>query len=883
MSTRGGKDADNKQPAVHGTAPEHHSSAATHDGPGLTRLRFMLRQGGASFPVDEVGDLLATYPREQPAMMMELQKTVGNGLAMQAIQRASAPKATVARSNDDHAAAASPVRQTQDLMGSTTTMQSSPLQDGRTANVLEPQLRTSRVLATADDNIHVVDSAGNILDGHAVYSLVTVPTEHAHVDRNGTPQVTDTQIRAHREILVTLATGEQALLTIDGVGQALIEYGQPLDPRRELIETSVAPRTHSRLNLGPTGGGEVRSEWGPAGTGSIVASGAGHSLLNYDDPAQQLRAVVQALHDAKVNPMRAKNTRLGHLRDKFEQRYDAILPAMQQLGNARAKQDDGDESVLPYAEDLLRNLTDAVASTPDASNGDRIVFERWRRELLHQFERIEHPRGKSIDQHVLDLIDTPGRLIKRTLQGGVGLTKTVIDAGALGIASFGKATGLYNMTWDPISDIGIAVKDQHMSSTDVLVGIPMGFVHNWEQAWSHLKRGDISLAIDASIDTYFTVEGGIAGARYAIGKGGAVATRLIGLSKQAATFAEDLKLPTAIRSNARAFGKTVQFALSQMSEAAEPELAATAGGGAAQSVAGKPRGFTMDDLKNVFLSEKLDAAEGRALDSIHSRGGKSKIEGSTPADVIPKMKALFDGDTEGLTKVFDRIDQHLQSPDAYFAALQELIETPHLRPQLRDVVNVSLARTTVDPVAFLADVQWAAKQSLAPEALAALINRATRGELSLSSIRGAGVSAEELTSIAAGSDAPGPKRFVNQFPEHDVHPPRQVYRSDRMQNKTGEFNYVVMADGKLILGRESKQPGGGHIDLTGGQPVLAAGEVSMRNGVIKYIDNSSGHYLPNGASMEAEAIAAFEREGFEVSGKFVHKRWDGEVGKWVKL
>jgi filamentous hemagglutinin len=100
------------------------------------------------------------------------------------------------------------------------------------------------------------------------------------------------------------------------------------------------------------------------------------------------------------------------------------------------------------------------------------------------------------------------------------------------------------------------------------------------------------------------------------------------------------------------------------------------------------------------------------------------------------------------------------------------------------------------------------------------------------------------------------------------------------------LNYVVTEDGKLVIGRIDKRfgvgPGGGHIDLAGGRPVRAAGEVVIRDGKIKYFDNASGHYEPTGSSARLEAEKAFEKAGFEAKGKYIEKRFHPEKG-WIPV
>ena len=55
---------------------------------------------------------------------------------------------------------------------------------------------------------------------------------------------------------------------------------------------------------------------------------------------------------------------------------------------------------------------------------------------------------------------------------------------------------------------------------------------------------------------------------------------------------------------------------------------------------------------------------------------------------------------------------------------------------------------------------------------------------------------------------------------------------------SGKFDFVVMLDGQILLGRK-------HTFLSGGADVLAAGELKIRGGNIVGINNLSGHYKPN--------------------------------------
>lgn len=140
--------------------------------------------------------------------------------------------------------------------------------------------------------------------------------------------------------------------------------------------------------------------------------------------------------------------------------------------------------------------------------------------------------------------------------------------------------------------------------------------------------------------------------------------------------------------------------------------------------------------------------------------------------------------------------------------------------------------------------------------------------------------AEHATSTVKTAE---PERFANKFPEHEVGPPVQIIKPSNYKTKSGRFNYVVTGEGELIIGKiEQGTVGGGHIDLAGGRDVLAAGEVKLVRGEVRYIDNSSGHYAPTGASAQQAAEAAFERAGLKVEGKYVEKVYDEAKGKWVE-
>jgi len=129
-----------------------------------------------------------------------------------------------------------------------------------------------------------------------------------------------------------------------------------------------------------------------------------------------------------------------------------------------------------------------------------------------------------------------------------------------------------------------------------------------------------------------------------------------------------------------------------------------------------------------------------------------------------------------------------------------------------------------------------------------------------------------LGKVRGGAKEDVTRLFVNQFPEHELECPNLIPPA-QLKNINGKFNYVITEDGNLIVGKGGRVPGRGHIDLANAQPVRAAGEVKVVDGQIKYIDNSSGHYQPNGISAQLEAETAFNKLGFDTTNKYIEKFW----------
>ncbi len=109
-----------------------------------------------------------------------------------------------------------------------------------------------------------------------------------------------------------------------------------------------------------------------------------------------------------------------------------------------------------------------------------------------------------------------------------------------------------------------------------------------------------------------------------------------------------------------------------------------------------------------------------------------------------------------------------------------------------------------------------------------------------------------------------PQVFYNLAPQDPIRTAKYFPASQIQKiSYNGKLNYVVTESGELFIGKS------GHIDLSQGSGVLAAGEAKFVNGEIKMINNLSGHYKPSGSSAQNTAETAFERAGFSSSGKYI--------------
>ena len=88
----------------------------------------------------------------------------------------------------------------------------------------------------------------------------------------------------------------------------------------------------------------------------------------------------------------------------------------------------------------------------------------------------------------------------------------------------------------------------------------------------------------------------------------------------------------------------------------------------------------------------------------------------------------------------------------------------------------------------------------------------------------------------------------------------------------GTFDYVVTADGQILIGSK-------HSFLSGGSGVQAAGTLKIRSGKIVNIDNASGHYTPT-QEEASNFLKVFQESGVDVSS--AHLRIYGENGRLIQ-
>ena len=132
------------------------------------------------------------------------------------------------------------------------------------------------------------------------------------------------------------------------------------------------------------------------------------------------------------------------------------------------------------------------------------------------------------------------------------------------------------------------------------------------------------------------------------------------------------------------------------------------------------------------------------------------------------------------------------------------------------------------------------------------------------SLRGVSNAVGRATARAATSC----KVFRNLAPEDEIIP-AVLFAASQVSKVgySGRLTYVVLKSGQLIVGRTP------HTSLARGAEVVAAGEARFVNGALRSIDNASGHYRPTGPAARKAAERAFNRAGFEATGKYTERKF----------
>lgn len=117
--------------------------------------------------------------------------------------------------------------------------------------------------------------------------------------------------------------------------------------------------------------------------------------------------------------------------------------------------------------------------------------------------------------------------------------------------------------------------------------------------------------------------------------------------------------------------------------------------------------------------------------------------------------------------------------------------------------------------------------------------------------------------------------------------PRPIETVDCVQLEresfTGRVKWIVTPPAQLHVTRT-----GGHIDLVTAagydyrQGPWAAGEAHFTNGVLRWIDNRSGHYQPHGLTNAQLAFHAFKQAGCSAPAyRYVELQWNAIMSAYV--
>ncbi|MEU1285888.1 hypothetical protein ABZ449_16775, partial [Kitasatospora sp. NPDC005856] len=213
------------------------------------------------------------------------------------------------------------------------------------------------------------------------------------------------------------------------------------------------------------------------------------------------------------------------------------------------------------------------------------------------------------------------------------------------------------------------------------------------------------------------------------------------------------------------------------------------------------------------------------------------------------LQATLDGYSQAvvskLTAVADQVT-------AFRATLANGVGTEAALAALRNnaAIDRTLLREIEAEAIYADDVRRVCKTYNIPAGAPALLADGT------SSLAG------QLRTVQSSGE-PDPSIFSNLEPK-DTTGWTRIFTPGTVGQRTGNYVYVVLADGTLLIGK-----GDGHIALTKGADVLAAGEVRFKSGRMTEVNNKSGHYKPHGVNAQNAAVEAFNKVGLEATGKYV--------------
>ena len=100
--------------------------------------------------------------------------------------------------------------------------------------------------------------------------------------------------------------------------------------------------------------------------------------------------------------------------------------------------------------------------------------------------------------------------------------------------------------------------------------------------------------------------------------------------------------------------------------------------------------------------------------------------------------------------------------------------------------------------------------------------------------------------------------FANRVPDEKFSiEPVPLLRTEQALRTPGKILYAVKENGSLVIARKDSNNLFGHFDLARGENILAGGKGRIYSGQVKFLDNASGHYLPEGQSAQDAAVNAF--------------------------